>query len=215
MKKVLVLAIALTFALSAYAFAGANIHAKVAVHIKAHPTSCTKSYPVITSCSGIVFTWAAQGDFDAMPVFYDLMGFTLLETGLAWPEAAWGSASWVRCKGDVSVGSILHTAAPANPAETLLQTNGVAIGWSACNALAFMNPGFCWLFATGPGMIIPVPNPVTGDFGFVDCAPEPGPYYDRPFCVSGAGIGGMVGDDPCRPTANEPSTWGEIKSIFK
>ena len=55
-----------------YALAGGNPAHKVAIHVKAHPTSCTKAYPVFTTCSSIVHTWAAQGDLDVMPVFYDL-----------------------------------------------------------------------------------------------------------------------------------------------
>ena len=184
-------------AASTAAFAGTNPNAKIALHIKAHPTSCTKSYPVITSCSGIVFTWAPIGDLDAMPVFYDLAGFTLVETGLAWPEAAWGTGSWVRCKGDVSVGSITHTAVPANPAETAAQTNGVAIGWSTCQSAAFVLPGFVWLLPTGAGTVTPAPNPATEDYGVVDCSPEPGPYYQYPRAVYAAGIGGATGDNPC------------------
>ena len=215
MKKILVIAIALTFALSFAAFAGQNHLSKVAVHVKAHPTSCTKAYPVITTCTGIVFTWAPLGDLDAMPIFYDLVAYTVVETGLQWPEAAWGSGSWVKCKGDIAVGVIQHTAVPEVPAETEGATNGTAVAWSTCQYTWGVLPGFVWLAATTPGKICPVPNPRTGDYGFVDCTPTPGPYYDRPFCISCAGIGGLIGDDPCRPTATDESTWGQIKSMFK
>ena len=34
-------------------------------------------------------------------------------------------------------------------------------------------------------------------------------------CIYCAGIGGMIGDDPCVVVGTEPSTWGEIKSMFK
>jgi dipeptidyl aminopeptidase/acylaminoacyl peptidase len=42
-----------------------------------------------------------------------------------------------------------------------------------------------------------MPNPTTGDYGVVDCAAEPGPYYDRPETTFAAGVGGTSGDNPC------------------
>ena len=212
MKKVLFIAIALTLVLSVSAFAaGMNVHSKIAIHIKAHPTSCTKLYPTFTNCAQIVFTWPNPdmiNGFDFMPVFYDLVSWGVLETGVIWPEATWGSASWVKCKGDVAVGSLQHSADTVDPTGN----NGTAIGWSICQTLWAMAPGYGWLIATEPGRITPVPNPVSQAWFVVDC----NGMYDVPFCVSSAGIGqGMIGDDPCRATATVPSTWGEIKGMFR
>lgn len=201
MKKVLVIAIALTFVATA-ALAGGNPATKIAIHTKAHPTSCTKGYPVFAACTDINTTWTALGDFDAMPVFYDLVAYTVTEFALTWP-AAWGSTSWVRCKGDLAVGGIL------NPGE------GTAIAWTACQTGWGVAPGYAWLYATEPGSVCPIPYSATGDYGVVDCAPSPGPYYDYPVWVTCAGVGGIVGGDPCGCSATEPSTWGEIKSMFK
>jgi len=207
MKKILVLAVALTFLLSASAFAGANLGCKIAIHLKAHPTSCTKGYPVFTACLGINTTLASPdpiNGFDAMPVFYQLTAITVTEFGMTWP-AEWGSMSWVRCKGDVAIGTIF------NPGD------GTAIAWQVCQTTWAQNPGYGWLVATGPGSVTPVPNPATHQMDVVDCAPSPGPYQDFPVLISSSGVGGVAGDDPCRtpPTAVEPSTWGQIKSIFK
>jgi len=201
MKKVLVIAIALTFVATAV-IAGGNPAHKVAIHVKAHPTSCTKSYPVFTSCSGIVHTWAAQGDLDVMPVFYDLASYSAIGFGLTWP-AEWLTMSWTRCKGDLAVGGI------SNPGD------GTGITWTVCQTSWSIALGAGWLYASGAGSVCPIPDPATGDIGVVDCAPSPGPYLDYPMCLSCAGIGGVIGDDPCRPTATQPSTWGEIKSMFK
>jgi hypothetical protein len=201
MKKVLVIAIALTFVATA-ALAGGNPAHKVAIHCKAYPGSCTKAYPVFTTCESIVETWAGQGDFLAMPVFYDLASYSAIGFGLAWP-AEWGTMSWTRCKGDLAVGGILNSG------------EGTGITWTACQTNWGLALGFGWLIATGPGSVCPIPDPATGDIGVVDCAPSPGPYLDVPMCISCAGIGGLIGDDPCRPTATETSTWGEIKSMFK
>jgi hypothetical protein len=202
MKKVLVIVVALTFLLSASAFAGANLGCKIAIHLKAHPTSCTKGYPVFTACNQIITTRALLGDFDAMPVFYMLNQITVTEFGVTWP-AEWGSMSWIRCKGDVAIGTIIYPG------------DGTAIAWQVCQYAGFQNPGFGWLAATGPGYVTPVPNPATHQIDVVDCAPSPGPYQDFPFCLNRGGVGGFIGDDPCLPTANEPSTWGQIKSMFR
>jgi hypothetical protein len=203
MKKVLVIAIALTFALSVTALAG-NGHnpiIKIGMHTKAHPTSCTKGYPVFTSCSNIITT-TALCEFDVMPVFFDLVEVTVTEFGLTWP-AEWGTMSWVRCKGTIAVGGIL------NPGE------GTAISFQTCQYSWSIAPGYGWLIATGPGTVTPIPYFATGDYGVVDCQPSPGPYYDYPVCIFSAGACGLTGDDPCFPTAVEPSTWGSIKSMFE
>jgi hypothetical protein len=207
MKKVIVVTMALTLVLGVSAFAGDNVHGKIAIHLKAHPTSCTKSYPVFTNCAEIVFTWGPTGDFDFMPVFYDLVSWGVLETGVIWPEAQWLSASWIKCKGDVAVGSLQHSADTVDPTGN----NGTAIGWSLCQTTWAMAPGVGWLYATGPGMICPAPNPVSQAWFVVDC----NGIYDVPSVVSCAGVGGMVGDDPCRATVTDRSTWGAIKGMFR
>jgi hypothetical protein len=199
MKKVLVLAIALTFALSVTALAGDNPLIKLGLHTKAHPTSCTKNYPTFPTCASIITT-TELCEFDVMPVFFDLAEITVVEFGLTWPEE-WGTMSWVRCKGTIAVGGIL------NPGD------GTAISWSTCQYVWSMAPGYGWLIATGPGMICPIPYYATGDYGVVDCISPV--EYDRPMCVFCAGACGATGDDPCLPTAVEPSTWGSIKSMFE
>jgi hypothetical protein len=208
MKKVLVLAIALTLALTVAAMAGQNPLNKIAVHVKAHPTSCTKAYPTFALCSSIVYTYAAGGDVDVMPVFFDLTNYTVVECGLIWPEGVWGSGSWVRCKGDVSVGSIAHSAdqVAQDPA-----TRGTAIAWSLCQTGFSNAPGYCWLAVTTAGRVCPAPDPPTGDMGVVDC----NSIYEHPVQTYCAGIMGAAGDNPCLTSAVEQSTWGQIKSVFK
>jgi len=200
MKKVLVIAIALTFVFTAVAFAGGNPLTKLAVHVKATGTTC-KSVPQFATCSGIVFDYEGGGDIHVVPVFFDMTEFTVIEFGLTWP-AEWLTMSWFRCKGSLAIGTI------TNPGD------GTAISYGLCQSLTNTACGYGWLIPTGPGLIVPVPNPATGQMGVVDCAPSPGPYYDVPMCVSAGGYM-MPGDDPCRPTATEESTWGSIKSMFE
>ncbi|HVP56699.1 MAG TPA: hypothetical protein VMU02_01270 [bacterium] len=199
-------------AVSTATFAGANFAHKLAVHVKAHPTSCSTNYPTFTSCSQIVFTWPSLADVDVMPVFYDLAGYTRNETGLSWPEGTWGSGVWTRCKGDVAVGTITHS---ANQTVYPASTRGTAISWSSCQTTWGSAPGYCWLTAHAVGMVCPELNPATGNFGVLDCSAPPGPFYDWPISAHCAGVGGMVGDDPCKPVGVEPGTWGGIKGIFR
>jgi uncharacterized repeat protein (TIGR01451 family) len=177
-----------------------NPHHKIAVHVKAHPTSCTKGYPTFTNCSQIVTTYPACGDFDVVPVFYDLAEYGVVEFALQWP-VDWGTCSFVRCKGDIAVGEIVHAG------------DGIAVAWSECQYTWAVAPGVGWLLAAGPGEILPCPNPATGDLGVFDCAPSP--HHDYPTAISRACIGGRPGDDPCRPAQLEPATWGAIKATFK
>jgi len=178
-------------AVSTAAFAGLNPAFKIAVHVKAHPTSCTKGYPTFTTPANIITTFAGTGDIDLMPVFYGLVGFKLNETGLIWPEAAWGSASWIKCKGDVGVGTIMHSA--DNAAEDP-QTRGMAIAWANCQTTWASAPGYAYVIATGPGRVVPAPHPAVNDFGVTDCSADAA--YDYPIAIYGSGVGGTAGDAP-------------------
>ncbi|MFH1219671.1 MAG: FlgD immunoglobulin-like domain containing protein [Candidatus Eisenbacteria bacterium] len=187
--------LALAFAVgtaTAPAFAGQNLGCKIAIHLKAHPTSCTKSYPAFTACEGINETWVPTGDVDAMPVFYDLASYTTHEFGLTWP-IEWGSGSWTRCKGDIAVGGILYSG------------EGTAIAWTTCQYGWGLATGYIWLAATGPGYVTPVANPATNQLDVVDCDFVTGPYQDFPILISSGGVGGLTGDEPCR-VALQPIT---------
>lgn len=166
--------------------AGPNANHKLAIHVKSHPTSCAKDYPVFAECGEIVTTWRGCGDIDVMPVFYDLTEYTVVEFGLMWP-AEWYSMSWVRCEGTLAVGQI------GLPGE------GTAIAWSECQKSWAANPGFGWLIAPTPGLVYVVANPPTGEHGVVDCSYKPGPYYDYPIHTTHSGVCGLAGGDPCWP----------------
>jgi uncharacterized repeat protein (TIGR01451 family) len=164
--------------------AGNNPAVKVAIHTKAHPTSCTKNYPTFSACNEISTTWPGTGSIDVMPVFYDLAEISGLEFGLTWP-VEWYSISWVRCKGDVAMGTIRYSG------------EGTTILWTTCQTAWAQAPGYGWLEATGPGSVRVVPNPATNSLGVADCQPSPGPYYDWAVGIFYAGIGGTPGLDPC------------------
>ncbi|MFZ1946399.1 MAG: FlgD immunoglobulin-like domain containing protein [bacterium] len=163
---------------------GNNPLVKVAVHTKAHPTSCTKGYPAFTACTGISTTWNGAVDVDVMPVFYDLAEVLVVEFGMTWP-VEWYSMSWVRCKGDLAIGTIKYSG------------EGTAVSWTTCQNSWALAPGYGWLAAGSPGRVNVVANPSTGMYGVVDCQPSPGPFYNTPISVARAGVNGLTGDDPC------------------
>jgi hypothetical protein len=143
-----------------------------------------------------------------LPVFFDLNAYTVAEASVIWPETTWGSGSWVRCKGDVAVGILQHS---ADQVAFDPQTRGFAIAWSTCQSGYSVAPGYCWLPAITSARICPASNPATGDMGVVDCASR----YAHPIVTFCAGVMGPEGDSPCQYTTVQPTTWGSIKAMFK
>jgi hypothetical protein len=184
--------------LSAVAFAGMNAEHKVAVHVLPYAATmgCTakQGFPAITGCFDIITTEPAA-DTHCFPVFFDLVGVTGVQHGLAWPGSY--TCVYTKCAGAYQIGDIVNTG------------DGVAYTWSECQYVAVVVCGFGWIYDYG--MVCPVPNPDTGLIGTADC----NFVEDAPRCIFCAGIGGYVGDDPCLPTATEASTWGGIKGMFK
>ena len=192
--RVLVIALALTLALSALAFAGNNPDAKVAVHVRVHNAKLGCNV-TIDGCGDIVTTQPGY-DVDAFPVFFDLVEYLGCEYGLCWP--AWTySAAFTNCA-DLIIGSI------AWPGE------GASHTWLGCQS-GVMVPSFVWLYADAPGYICVCPHPISGIINVLDCAEG----VDDPMCIFCAGVYGFIGDDPCEPTGTEVSTWGEIKGMFE
>jgi hypothetical protein len=195
MKKVLVVAVALTLVLSATAFAGANYGvAKVAVHVDVHGSrSCTKGFPTgIAGCGDIVFELAGA-DADCFPVFFDLVEYQGAEYSMTWPGLY--STVFTSCS-DLTIGGITFTG------------DGVSHAWTACQPGPVCMPGWAWIFDYG--MVCVAPHPETGRVVIADCEG----LMDDPICVFCAGIGGFTGDDPCEPTATEAKSWGQIKGMF-
>lgn len=196
MKKTLVIVAILTVALSSMAFAGNNPDAKIAVHVRAHNAKLACNYGTITGCEEIVTTEPGFS-VDAFPVFYDLVEFLGCEYGLCWPDWAY-SAAFTSCS-DLVIGTVT------------MPGDGASHTWTSCQAGVCV-PSFVWLYADGPGLICPCPNPETGLISVLDCAEG----LDSPVAIFCAGVYGETGEDPCEPvTATETSTWGAIKSIFK
>jgi hypothetical protein len=194
--RILAIALALTLVLSAVVVAGQNPNVKAVVHVEMHGTKrACATLPVFTGCAEFVTTYATYA-FDAMPIFFDLYGITGAEYSLTWPGAS--SAAWTSCA-DFAIGGITFSGDPVSQTWTLCQIQyAVVCGWA-------------WIFAGGPGQICMIPHRDSGFLGVTDCEF----ITDVPVGVFCAGTLGEQGDDPCEPTAVEPTTWGGIKSMFK
>jgi hypothetical protein len=194
MKKVLVFAVALTLVLSASAFAGINANAKGAVHVMPHAArTCAKNFPVISGCGDIITTEPGP-DADAFPVFFELVEYQGFDYGMTWPGMY--TCAFTSCS-DLAIGTI------TSPGD------GISHAWYVCQPGPVAVVGFGWIYDYG--FIELVPHPTAGGVIVGDCSG----VLDDIICLTKAGIGGYVGDDPCLPTATEPSTWGGIKGIFK
>jgi hypothetical protein len=195
MKRIMIIGFVLLIALSSLALASKNPAAKVAVHVRAHNAKAGCNV-TITGCADITATYPGFS-VDAFPVFFDLVEYLGVEYGMCWPGWTY-SVSFTSCS-DLVIGSIVWPG------------DGASHTWTACKTEAVALPGWIWAYADGPGQINVCPHPASGTVEVLDC--EEG--LDPPISYYAAGVFGEDGDDPCEPTATEPTTWSAIKSMFE
>jgi hypothetical protein len=197
MRRGILISLFLVCALSTALLAANNPNAKMALHLRPHSAKAGCDYGTIEDCEDIVYE-LEDGSFDAFPVFFDLIEFLGCEYGLEWPET-WSSASFTNCS-DFVIGGVV------NPGD------GAAHTWTSCQPSGVCVPAFVWIVAYGPGQICPTDNPLTGFPKVLDCAQGADSLFTYGAC---AGLYGAEGDDPCELNPITPTTWGEIKSLFK
>jgi hypothetical protein len=202
MKKVLVIAIALTLVLSTMAFAGVNATGKVAVHVRDHnaKAGCTVT---ITGCADIQTT-NGSASVDAFVVYYDLTMYVGVAYGLCWDPSI-SSGTFTNCA-DLVI--------PSWTGDYMASGDGAAHTWYNCDYTGIAVAGFVWVYVYGPGMMCPCDHPdpgIEGGIQVLDCSEG----LDFPNCTRCAGLGGLQGDDPCEATAAEATTWSEIKGLFE
>jgi hypothetical protein len=199
MVRRLLLVLLTIFMLSGVAMAGNNPEVKCAVHVKAHnpKQSCT-TLPVITGCQDIITTYPGF-NFDAFPVFFDLVEYLGLEYGMCWPAEWMYSAAFVNCA-TLIIGDIDWPG------------SGVSQTWTSCQPGPTAIPGWAWMYAwPTPGFVCICAHPQSEAILVLDCAEG----LNEPDCNFCAGVYGYIGDDPCFVTGSEQSTWGGIKGIFR
>lgn len=198
MKKAILTAAILILTLSASLSAGTNFNTKAWIHLEDHASrTCAKGFPAgIDSCDDIVYTLAGQ-DADCFPVFFDLVEYQGFDYSLSWPATY--TCAFTSCS-DLAIGTIV------NPGD------GISHAWYTCQAGPIAIPGWAWIYDTGEVCIISHPTAggvIVGDCStFLDTLPS--------ISFGCSGIGGFVSEDgnPCL-AAIEPTSWGEIKSMFK
>jgi hypothetical protein len=195
MSKAIAIGAVIALILSSGVMAGNNPGAKVAVHVRAHDGGLGCDYGTIDDCHDIVTTEPSQS-VDAFTVFFDLTEYLGCEYGMCWPE--WNySGAFTNCA-DMVVGSIA------------LPGDGASHTWLTCQTGACV-PSFVWLYADDAGIVYTCPHPVSGEIFVLDCADDP----DAPIAWFGAGVYGVVGDDPCPPVGTSHSSWSTLKDLFK
>ena len=200
-QMTLLTTISIGLSISGTALAGSNLYYKAALHLMPHEErTCTTGWPEIADCTGINTVYSGCDDFDVFPVFFDLAEVGRIEYGLSWP-AQWGDCAFTPCVGDNIIGNIV------SPGD------GIAHEWDQCHQAEIVIPGFAW-FSTPvtPGQLILTTNPLTGFLGATDCDG----VTDFAIGLAVSGVCGIPGEDPCDcGCASEPSTWSEIKSMFR
>lgn len=199
-RVVAVAALAGLVTMSSGALAGHNITAKIAIHAKAHGTSCTEGFPSFNDCNDMITTWHDCGDVDVIPVVYDVVEYMSVRLALDW-SAEWGSMQWTRCGGSSATGDLVHPG------------DHTAIAWDDCQYTWAIAAGYGWLHTTSQGYICGYDSQFNKCM-VLDCDPSY-PSWDIVCPTCSAICGFYVGDDPCVAWSRiDKTTWGAIKAVF-
>jgi hypothetical protein len=198
MGKAVVLGLVLVLLCSSAVSAGANWLSKAAVHVLPHAErTCDTDFPVVIDCGDFITTEPGNS-VDAFPVFFDMVECRRIDYAFEWSGGA--SAVFTSCS-DHCQGAVASSG------------DGVIHTWDSCLATSSVIPGWIWI--EGPmTMILLAPNPETGGVWVYDCMDG----MDNPCFHYMAGMGGLIGDDPCEPV--DPSmtaqdSWGAVKAMFR
>lgn len=194
MKKAMGVAAILILIVSAAAFAGVNANAKIAVHLEAHASrTCLKNFPSITTQGDIVNEYAGN-DVDAFPVFFDMVEYQGFDYGMTWPGT--GSCAFTSCS-DLTIGTIQYAG------------DGVSHAWYVCQSSDIAVPGWAWIYEPAPARIQVVINPAAERILVGDCQD---PAVKDTIPLSHSYYSGIAGE-PGQPV--QPTSWGQIKAMFK
>lgn len=176
---------------------------KLALHIQPYNAKMNcGNLPTFTTRDDIVRMETGTGDYHVIAVVFDYgAGLTNVEYGLSWP-GGWGSAATTHC-GDLVIGGIV------NPYDW------ISVSWAACKTEPAILPvAYTWLNASTAGQIQfefrPAP-PEPATLGIVDC--DFGSVATDSIFFAGVDIDPWSGVPDTVST--EPTTWGEIKSMFR
>ncbi len=200
MKRVWAIAFMLALGFGSTVLAGANPDAKALIHVERHESrTCLKNFPEINSLTD-VYTYEESRDVDAFPVFFDLSEYKSFDYALWWPGTY--SCALVSCS-DLTTGTITWP------------WDGVSHAWYSCQPGPIAVVGWGWIYDIG--CICMMSHPAAHAVTVTDCDGKLDTVKFRYF----AEIGGYYhwpGDPPCCPadsTPTDPTSWGEIKTLFR
>ena len=200
MKHALLLAIALVLVVSYPALGGRNPDVKVGIHVLPHDPErgCFLNFPVIDDPSDIIFTYDGCGEeVDFFPVFFDLSECRGVEYAVIWPGSQ--TCTFTIC-------SYSHIGQLVNSGDWISQC------WLECKTGYAIIPGWGEVTMDEPGYVCFAEVPYTGQISILDCSDA----IDVPVANFCAGVCGTIGENPLyADQATEPTTWGEIKSLFR
>lgn len=184
-----------------------NQHVKVSLHIALHEDrSCSKNMPVLDSRDDLVNYWLQveyPRDFDVFVVYHGFDQTAGVSFALDWP-VEWGSTWYTFICADHNLGNITEPG------------DWVSTAWIECqpgdDGGAFLPAAWAWLTATGPGELALLPY-FQDRIDIVACS-ENNWAETQVESVFHAGIGLMPYSGPPM-VANEPTTWGAIKAMFR
>jgi hypothetical protein len=159
-----------------------------------------KSLPAITDSCDIVYTLPSQ-DADCFPVFLDLAEYQGFDYSMTWPGLY--TCAFTSCS-PLAIGTIV------NPGD------GISHAWYTCQAGPIAVPGWGWIYDTG--QVCLTDHPTAGGIivGACPVHPDSSAVLDTLLLINTgcAGIGGVEGDSPCK-NATSPTTWGDVKGLFR
>jgi hypothetical protein len=199
MKKTLVAVTALMLMVSGLGVAGYNPDVKVGIHVLPHDPerACYLNFPVVDDPGDIVFTYDGCEEVDFFPVFFDLTECKGVQYAVVWPGSQ--SCNFTICSFS-HIGEIVHSG------------DWIAQCWQDCKTGYAVIPGWGEVTMDHYGLVCLAPDPFVEDIAILDCHEN----VDYPIANFCAGVCGRVGEDPLyADQATVPSTWGEIKSLFR
>ncbi|MDI6809587.1 MAG: hypothetical protein QME66_11495 [Candidatus Eisenbacteria bacterium] len=218
MKKLaMLLAIAAIAAYATGAFAFLNEDGKIVVSLRGIDAKgrCEwPTQPTPTNCSQLVLQGAINTPYHCQILVADFNNLTAEEFGLSYPPHIFVGTDKLDCTPNAFV---LKSPSPPFPASG----SGVVIAHSCVNYTGtLLNLGFIYVFAYAPGTLCIAGSCRANTAELTDCQGKTDviwPIPGMPSHLGCVGFGEIAGyDGSCGvSTPVTPSTWGNIKALYK
>ena len=218
MKRLaILLAIAAIVAYATGAFAFLNDNGKIVVSLRAIDSKGRCEYtgsPTPTLCSQLHLTGLINTPYHCQILVADFNNLTAEEFGICYPEQIFVGTDKLDCTPNAFV---LKSPAPHPwPASG----SGVVVAHACVNYTGtLLNLGFIYVFAYSPGTFCICGSPRANTAELTDCNGKTDviwPIVGNPSHLGCVGFGVPGYDGSCgQSTPTTPSTWGNIKALYK